>query len=166
MAGSLNKVMLIGNLGKDPEIRAMGNGGKVCSFSIATSESWKDKQSGERRDKTEWHNIVIFNEHLIRVVENYVKKGSKVYIEGALQTRKWTDREGATRYTTEVVLQRFNGELTMLDSRNSGGGGGYGGGQESGGGYNQDNGNSGGSRPASAQEGPTENFDLDDDIPF
>lgn len=165
MAGSLNKVMLIGNLGKDPEVRTMGNGGKVASFSIATSETWKDKQSGERRDKTEWHNIVIFNEHLLRVAENYLKKGSKVYIEGALQTRKWTDREGATKYTTEIVLQRFNGELTMLDSRNSGGGGsqdgGYGGGQS--GGYGD---SGGGGRSASAQEGPKENFDLDDDIPF
>ncbi len=161
MAGSLNKVMLIGNLGKDPEIRSMGNGGKVASFSIATSETWKDKQSGERREKTEWHNIVIFNEHLIRVAENYLKKGSKVYIEGSLQTRKWEDREGVTKYTTEIVLQRFNGELTMLDSRNSGGG--------SGGGYNQDSGyggSSGGSRSASTQEGPKESFDMDDDIPF
>lgn len=167
MAGSLNKVMLIGNLGKDPEIRSMNNGGKIASFSIATSETWKDKQSGERREKTEWHNIVIFNEHLVRVAENYLKKGSKVFIEGALQTRKWEDREGVTKYTTEIVLQRFNGELTMLDSRNSGGG--------SGGGYNQDSGgygggsssgSGGGSRSASSQEGPKENFDMDDDIPF
>ncbi len=159
MAGSLNKVMLIGNLGKDPEIRSMGNGGKVASFSIATSDTWKDKQSGERREKTEWHNIAIFNEHLVRVAENYLKKGSKVYIEGALQTRKWEDREGVTKYTTEIVLQRFNGELTMLDSRNSGGGGG---GYSGGGSSSSD----GGSRSASTQEGPKENFDMDDDIPF
>ncbi|PHR91093.1 MAG: single-stranded DNA-binding protein [Robiginitomaculum sp.] len=163
MAGSINKVILVGNLGSDPEVRSMGNGGKVCNFSLATSESWKDKQSGERREKTEWHRIVIFNENLARVAENYLKKGSKVYIEGALQTRKWTDRDGNDKYTTEVVLQRFRGELAMLDSR--------GGGSEGSGGYNQDSGgygggNGGGSRPASAQEGPKENFDLDDDIPF
>lgn len=163
MAGSINKVILVGNLGSDPEVRSMGNGGKVCNFSLATSESWKDKQSGERREKTEWHRIVIFNENLARVAENYLKKGSKVYIEGALQTRKWTDRDGNDKYTTEVVLQRFRGELAMLDSRGGGseGGGGY---NQGGGSYNQDSG--GGSRPASAQEGPKENFDLDDDIPF
>lgn len=163
MAGSLNKVMLIGNLGKDPEVRSMGNGGKVASFSIATSETWKDKQSGERREKTEWHNIVIFNEHLVRVAENYLKKGAKVYIEGALQTRKWEDREGVTKYTTEIVLQRFNGELTMLDSRNSGGGGAY---NQDSGGYGGGGASSGGSRSASAQEGPKEKFEMDDDIPF
>ncbi|PHR61809.1 MAG: single-stranded DNA-binding protein [Robiginitomaculum sp.] len=148
MSGSLNKVLLIGHLGKDPEIRSMGNGGKVCSFSIATSESWKDKQSGERRDKTEWHNIVIFNEHLIKVVENYVKKGSKIYIEGALQTRKWTDREGNERYTTEVVLQRFNGTLTLLDKRDS-----------------SDNQQGGYGNQSRDHQAPG-NHDLDDDIPF
>ena len=118
MAGSINKVILIGNLGRDPEIRYAQNGNKIANFSVATSESWKDKQSGERREKTEWHRIVVFNEGLATIVEKYVKKGSKVYIEGALQTNKWQDKEtGADRYTTEVVLQGFNSSLTMLDGR-------------------------------------------------
>lgn len=172
MAGSVNKVILIGNLGKDPEIRTFGNGGKVANFSVATSESWRDKQSGERKEKTEWTNVAIFNDGLVGIVEKYVKKGSKVYVEGKLQTRKWQDRDGNDRYTTEVVLQGYGGQLTLLDSRNSqGGGGNYGGG--GGGGYNQDSvayGNQGqqggGQRSASAQEGPKENFDLDDEIPF
>lgn len=160
MAGSVNKVILVGNVGKDPETRTFNNGGKVCNFSLATSETWRDKQSGEKRDKTEWHNVAIFNENLVRVVENYVKKGSKLYIEGQLQTRKWQDRDGNDKYTTEVVLQRFRGELVLLDSRGSGGGysqdrGGYG---------NMDQG--GGSRSASAMEGPKQDFDLDDEIPF
>lgn len=162
MAGSLNKVTLIGNLGNDPEIRSMNNGGKVATLSVATTESWKDKQSGEKREKTEWHRVVIFGDGLVRVAENYLKKGSKIYIEGSLQTRKWQDRDGNDKYTTEVVLQGFGGTLIMLDSRGSGGGGG-------GGGYNQDPGYSqggGGSRSASAQEGPSEKFDMDDDIPF
>ncbi|PHS76766.1 MAG: single-stranded DNA-binding protein [Robiginitomaculum sp.] len=161
MAGSLNKVTLIGNLGNDPEIRSMNNGGKVATLSVATTESWKDKQSGEKREKTEWHRVVIFGDGLVRVAESYLKKGSKVYIEGSLQTRKWQDRDGNDKYTTEVVLQGFGGTLIMLDSRGSGGGGG--------GGYNQDSGYSqggGGSRSASAQEGPSEKFDMDDDIPF
>jgi len=123
MAGSLNKVMLIGNLGKDPEVRTFANGGKVCNFSIATSESWKDRNTGERQEKTEWHNVAIFNEGLAGVAERYLKKGSKVYIEGQLQTRKWTDQSGAEKYTTEVVLQRFRGEMTILDGRGGGGGG-------------------------------------------
>ena len=159
MAGSINKVILVGNVGKDPEIRTFSNGGKVCNFSLATSESWRDKQSGEKRDATQWHNIAIFNENLIKVVESYVKKGSKLYLEGQLQTRKWQDRDGNDRWTTEVVLQRFRGELVMLDGRNSGGGGGY----------NQDQGGysgGGGSRSASAMEGPKEDFELDDEIPF
>ncbi len=159
MAGSINKVILVGNVGKDPETRTFSNGGKVCNFSLATSESWRDKQSGEKRDATQWHNIAIFNENLIKVVENYVKKGSKLYLEGQLQTRKWQDRDGNDRWTTEVVLQRFRGELVMLDGRNSGGGGGY----------NQDQGGysgGGGSRSASAMEGPKEDFELDDEIPF
>jgi len=159
MAGSLNKVTLIGNLGNDPEIRSMNNGGKVATLSVATTESWKDKQSGEKREKTEWHRVVIFGDGLVRVAENYLKKGSKIYIEGSLQTRKWQDRDGNDKYTTEVVLQGFGGTLIMLDSRGSGGGGGY----------NQDPGYSqggGGSRSASAQEGPSEKFDMDDDIPF
>ncbi len=168
MAGSVNKVILIGNVGKDPEIRTFGNGGKVANFSIATSEQWKDKQ-GQRQEKTEWHNIAVFSDGLVGVIERYVKKGSKLYIEGKLQTRKWQDRDGNDKYTTEVVLQGFNGTLTMLDSANSSGGGG---GRSSGGGYNQDSGGygnmdqGGGSRSASAMEGPKEDFDLDDEIPF
>src|SRR5277367_5530037 len=122
MAGSVNKVILVGNLGKDPEIRSTQDGREIANFSIATSESWKDKNTGERKEKTEWHNIVVFNDRLITVIKNYVKKGSKLYIEGALQTRKWTDKDGRDRYTTEVVLQNFNGTLTMLDSKRDGGG--------------------------------------------
>lgn len=169
MAGSVNKVILIGNVGKDPEIRTFGNGGKVANFSIATSEQWKDKQ-GQRQEKTEWHNIAVFSDGLVGVIERYVKKGSKLYIEGKLQTRKWQDRDGNDKYTTEVVLQGFNGTLTMLDSANSSGGGG--GRSSGGGGYNQDSGGygnmdqGGGSRSASAMEGPKEDFDLDDEIPF
>ncbi len=161
MAGSLNKVTLIGNLGNDPEIRSMNNGGKVATLSVATTDSWKDKQSGEKREKTEWHRVVIFGDGLVRVAENYLKKGSKIYIEGSLQTRKWQDRDGNDKYTTEVVLQGFGGTLIMLDSRGGGGGGG--------GGYNQDPGygqGGGGARSASEQKGPAENFDMDDDIPF
>ena len=165
MAGSLNKVMIIGNLGQDPDIRSMQNGGRVCNLSIATSESWKDKNTGERREKTEWHRVVIFNDGLVGVVENYLKKGSKVYIEGSLQTRKWTDQQGVEKYTTEVVLQRFNGELTMLDGRNDSGGGfggsddgGYGGG--SGGGLSGGGQGGGGSAPSSGGS------DFDDEIPF
>ncbi len=163
MAGSVNKVILVGNVGKDPETRSFSNGGKVCNFSLATSETWRDKQSGEKRESTQWHNIAIFNENLVKVVENYVKKGTKLYLEGQLQTRKWQDRDGNDRWTTEVVLQRFRGELVLLDSRGSGGGGG--------GGYDQsrnvsDYSGGGGSRPASAQEGPAESFELDDEIPF
>jgi single-strand DNA-binding protein len=167
MAGSVNKVILIGNVGKDPEIRTFGNGGKVANFSIATSEQWKDKQ-GQRQEKTEWHNIAVFSDGLVGVIERYVKKGSKLYIEGKLQTRKWQDRDGNDKYTTEVVLQGYGGTLTMLDSANSSGGGG----RSSGGGYNQDSGGygnmnqGGGSRSASAMEGPKEDFDLDDEIPF
>ena len=139
-------------------------GARCAIFSLATSESWTDKQSGEKRESTQWHNIAIFNENLIRVVENYVKKGSKLYLEGQLQTRKWQDRDGNDRWTTEVVLQRFRGELVLLDRPGGSGGG-------SGGGYNQDRGGQNynqdtGSRSASAQEGPAEDFDLDDEIPF
>ncbi len=166
MAGSVNKVILVGNVGKDPETRSFSNGGKVCNFSVATSETWKDKQSGEKRESTQWHNIAVFNENLVRVIENYVKKGTKVYLEGQLQTRKWQDRDGNDRWTTEVVLQRFRGELVLLDSRGSGGG--QGGGQ---GVYNQsrnvdDRSSGGGSRSASSQEGPVESFEMDDEIPF
>jgi single-strand DNA-binding protein len=171
MAGSLNKVMIIGNLGADPEIRTFGNGGKVCNLRIATSETWRDKNTGERREKTEWHTVAIFSEGLVRVCEQYLKKGAKVYVEGALQTRKWQDQSGNDRYSTEVVLQGFNGTLTMLDGRSGGGGGDYGGGQsgsggggysggQSGGGYgNQSGGQSGGGQQSS-------NNDLDDEIPF
>jgi single-strand DNA-binding protein len=120
MAGSVNKVILIGNLGKDPEVRRLNSGDQVVNFTLATSENWRDKTSGERKEKTEWHNIVIFNENLGKVVEQYCKKGSKVYVEGQLQTRKWQDKDGNDRYTTEIVLQRFRGELTLLDSRGGG----------------------------------------------
>ena len=170
MAGSVNKVILVGNVGNDPEIRTFGNGGKVANFSIATSENWRDKQSGERKEKTEWHRVAVFNDGLVGVIERYVKKGSKLYIEGKLQTRKWTDNSGQDKYTTEVVLQGYGGNLTMLDGRNDGGGARMGSG---GGGYNQDSvayGNQGqgggGRQSASAMEGPKENFDLDDEIPF
>ena len=120
MAGSVNKVILIGNLGKDPQVRSLNSGEKVVNFSLATSETWRDKATGERKEKTEWHNIVVFNENIGKVVEQYCKKGTKVYVEGQLQTRKWTDQSGAEKYTTEVVLQRFRGELTLLDSRGGG----------------------------------------------
>jgi single-strand DNA-binding protein len=125
MAGSVNKVILVGNLGRDPEIRSTQDGLRIANLSVATSESWRDKSSGERKEKTEWHRVAIFNERLVDIVEKYLKKGSKVYIEGALQTRKWTDNSGQERYTTEVVLQRFRGELTMLDGRAGGGEGGF-----------------------------------------
>ena len=172
MAGSVNKVILVGNLGNDPEIRTFGNGGKVANFSLATSENWRDKQSGERREKTEWHRVAVFGEGLVGVIERYVKKGSKLYIEGKLQTRKWQDRDGNDKYTTEVVLQGPGTTLTMLDSAGSGGGrsgGGSGGGgynQDRGGYGNMDQGGGGGSRSASTMEGPKGDFDLDDEIPF
>ena len=168
MAGSVNKVILIGNLGKDPEIRTLNSGDRVANLRIATSESWRDKSTGERREKTEWHQVVIFNENIVKVAENYLKKGSTVYVEGALQTRKWTDQQGVEKYSTEIVLQKFRGELTMLGGRGDreGAGGGdeyFGGGAESGGGRG---GFSPG--PASRGSGPRENFpaDLDDEIPF
>jgi len=123
MAGSVNKVILIGNLGRDPEVRSFQNGGKVCNLRIATSETWKDKNTGERREKTEWHSVAIFSEGLVRVAEQYLRKGSKIYIEGALQTRKWQDQSGQDRYSTEVLVQGFNGTMQMLDSKGQGGGG-------------------------------------------
>ena len=172
MAGSVNKVIIIGNLGRDPEVRSFQNGGKVCNLRIATSETWKDKQSGERREKTEWHSVAIFQEGLVRIAEQYLKKGSKVYIEGKLQTRKWQDQSGADRYSTEVVLQGFDGVLTMLDGRgenSGGGGGGYGGDNAggSGGSYGGDNGGYGGGGGGSAPSGGSGGrSDLDDDIPF
>lgn len=195
MAGSVNKVILVGNLGKDPEVRSTQNGQKIVNFTLATSESWRDRQSGERREKTEWHRVAVFNPNLAEIAERYLRKGSKVYVEGQLQTRKWTDQSGQERYTTEVVLQQFRGDLTLLDSRGSSGGGGdmgggfggdagYGGdagGFGGGGGYDQ-----GGSRSSGAQGGGRSgggNFgggssggagsgwdappnDLDDEIPF
>jgi single-strand DNA-binding protein len=162
MAGSVNKVTLIGNLGRDPEIRSLQDGNKVANLSVATSENWRDKASGERRERTEWHRVVIFNERLIDVVEKYLKKGAKVYLEGALQTRKWTDQSGAEKYTTEVVLQRFRGELVMLDGRGGGGGSEGGGGElgDEGGGYSGGSSSRGGGGRAPA------GGDLDDDIPF
>jgi single-strand DNA-binding protein len=178
VAGSVNKVILIGNLGKDPEARSMNNGGEVVSFSIATSESWNDKASGEKRDKTEWHNIVIFNENLGRIAKQYLRKGSSVYVEGQLQTRKWTDQSGADRYTTEIVLQRFRGELTLLGGRAEGGGGGNQGGGSRGGddwgndGGNQFSGGGGASRGGGSGGGGSSgggspfDSDLDDDVPF
>ena len=166
MAGSVNKVILVGNLGQDPEIRRTQDGKPIANFSIATSESWRDKNSGERREKTEWHRVVCFNEGLTKVIENYVKKGSKVYIEGQLQTRKWQDQNGVDKYTTEVVLQGFNSTLQMLDSRGGGdGGGNYGGGgggdyggAPSGGGGGQGGGGQGGGFGGGGA--------IDDDIPF
>lgn len=156
MAGSVNKVILIGNLGRDPEVRTFQNGGKVCNLRIATSENWKDRNTGERREKTEWHSVAIFAEPLARVAEQYLRKGSKVYIEGQLETRKWQDQNGQDRYSTEVVLRPYRSELTMLDGRGEGGG--YGGGQ-SGGDYGDPGPQSGGGGGAPAR-------DLDDEIPF
>jgi single-strand DNA-binding protein len=159
MAGSVNKVILVGNLGRDPEVRTLNNGGKVVQLNVATSESWRDRQSGERQERTEWHRVVIFNENLGEIAEKYLRKGSKVYLEGQLQTRKWTDNSGQERYTTEVVLQRYRGELTLLDGRGEGSGGGFGGG----GGREQDSwggGSSGGGSPGGGAG------DLDDEIPF
>ena len=174
MAGSVNKVILIGNLGRDPEVRSFQNGGKVCNLRIATSETWKDRNTGELREKTEWHSVAIFQEGLVRIAEQYLKKGSKVYIEGQLQTRKWQDQSGQDKYSTEVVLQGFGGTLTMLDGRDgggSGGGGNYGGG---GGGYDSgpsDQGGYGGGYDSGPSGGGNDggrgsSRDLDDEIPF
>ena len=183
MAGSLNKVMLIGNLGQDPGVRSFQNGGKVCNLRIATSEQWKDRNTGERQERTEWHTVSIFSEGLVSVAERFLRKGSKVYVEGQLQTRKWQDQNGQDRYSTEVVLRGFNGTLTMLDGPGggqSGGGSGGGGGGSSwnqgggssggngggnGGGWNQ-GGGSGGSSGGSGGGGSNYGDDLDDDIPF
>ncbi|QHQ34517.1 single-stranded DNA-binding protein [Algicella marina] len=161
MAGSLNKVMLIGNLGADPEIRSFQNGGKVCNLRVATSERWRDRNSGENRERTEWHTVAIFNERLADLAQQYLKKGSKVYLEGKLETRKWQDQSGQDRYSTEVVIRNFGGEMTFLDSpQGSGGGGGgsYGGG----GGYS----GGGGGSYGGGQSGPSGGSDLDDEIPF
>ena len=165
MAGSVNKVILVGNLGADPDVRTMQSGDKVVNLSIATSESWKDKNTGERKDKTEWHRVVIFNKGLVTVCENYLKKGAKVYIEGQLETRKWQDQSGQDKYSTEVVLRPFRGELTMLDSRNSGGasGGGFGGGQS----FNDGGSSSYGSGAPAQQQAAAPAIDtMDDEIPF
>jgi single-strand DNA-binding protein len=172
MAGSVNKVILIGNLGRDPEVRSFQNGGKVCNLRIATSENWKDKNTGERREKTEWHSVAIFQEGLVRIAEQYLRKGSKVYIEGQLQTRKWQDQSGQDKYSTEVVLQGYGGTLTMLDGRDGGGvgaapsGGGSGYDNRQDGGYDSgyDSGYSGG--PAQGGGTPAPSRDLDDEIPF
>ncbi len=164
MAGSVNKVILVGNLGKDPEIRFMPDGGKVASFSIATSESWKDKASGERRDKTEWHRISVMNDKLADIIEKYVRKGSKVYVEGQLQTRKWTDNTGQERYTTEVVLGRFRGELTLLDSKSSGASSSD---NDFGGNFDSEPSGPSLSSAPLGSSGPSKKFDeLDDEIPF
>jgi single-strand DNA-binding protein len=168
MAGSVNKVIIVGNLGRDPEVRSFPNGGKVVNLRIATSETWRDKQSGERKERTEWHSVAIFNEALGKIAEQYLKKGSTVYIEGQLETRKWQDQSGADRYTTEVVLRQYRGELTLLGGRDGGGSGGGGGyddrdtggydGGSSGGGYG-----GGGRAPAGGGGGRS---DMDDEIPF
>ena len=164
MAGSVNKVILIGNLGADPEVRDFPSGGKVCNLRVATSETWRDRNSGERRERTEWHRVAIYNENLVRIAQQYLKKGSKVYLEGQLETRKWQDQSGQDRYTTEISLRPYRGELTLLDGRDSGGGGGggfdddrgsYGGGSSGGYGGGSSSGGGGGSRA-----------DLDDEIPF
>lgn len=159
MAGSVNKVILIGNLGRDPEIRTMQSGGRVANLSVATSENWRDKASGERKERTEWHRVVVFNENLVRLCESYLRKGSKVYVEGQIETRKWQDQSGQEKYSTEIVLRPFRGEITMLDSRSGGGGGG---------GF-PDSGGDDGPPPSSGRSGGQPmggGPDLDDDIPF
>lgn len=174
MAGSVNKVIIVGNLGRDPEVRTFQNGGKVCNLRIATSENWKDRNTGERRERTEWHSVAIFSEPLARIAEQYLRKGSKVYIEGQLETRKWQDQNGQDRYSTEVVLRPYRGELTLLDGRGEGGGGqgggsgggfgGGGGGYDDRGGYDEGGyggGSGGGSGPSRAPS-----RDIDDEIPF
>jgi single-strand DNA-binding protein len=169
MAGSINKVILVGNLGRDPEIRSTNDGTRIANLALATSESWRDRNSGERKERTEWHRVVIFNERLVEVVEKYVKKGSKLYIEGALQTRKWTDNAGVEKYSTEIVLQRFRGELTMLDgARGSGGGAAEGGADydDSYMGGDAQRYGSGGSAGGTARTRVPAGGDLDDEIPF
>jgi single-strand DNA-binding protein len=154
MAGSVNKVILVGNLGADPEVRTFQNGGKVCNLSVATSEQWKDRNTGERRERTEWHRVAIFSEPLARIAEQYLRKGSKVYLEGKLETRKWQDQSGQDRYSTEVVLRPYGGELTLLDSRGGGQGDSYGGSM----GYD--------SGPSQGSPAPAPSRDYDDEIPF
>lgn len=159
MAGSVNKVILIGNLGRDPEVRSMQSGDQVCNLAVATSERWKDKQSGEQREKTEWHRVVIFNQPLVRIAEQYLQKGSKIYIEGQLETRKWQDQDGNDKYSTEVVLRPYKGELNMLDSRGGSGAGA----NDFGGGFNQDQ-KAAASSGGGGFEAPSD--EMDDDIPF
>lgn len=181
MAGSVNKVILVGNLGRDPEVRSFQNGGKVVNLRIATSETWRDRNSGERKERTEWHTVAIYNENLAKIAEQYLRKGSTVYIEGALETRKWQDQSGADRYSTEVVLRQFRGELTLLGGRGEGGGGGGGGGYDDRGGYDdygsgsggggQGGGGSrggygGGSGGGQGSGGGGRSSDMDDEIPF
>jgi single-strand DNA-binding protein len=174
MAGSVNKVILVGNLGADPEIRTLSSGDRVANLRLATSETWRDRTSGERKEKTEWHRVVIFNDNLVKVAESYLRKGSTVYIEGAIQTRKWADASGVEKYSTEIVLQKFRGELTMLGGRGDGAGagapagGGYDEGYAGGGGGGGGNFGGGGGAPRSQPSGPRESFsaDLDDEIPF
>jgi single-strand DNA-binding protein len=165
MAGSVNKVILVGNLGKDPEIRRTQDGRPIANLSIATSETWRDKGTGERKEKTEWHRVVIFNEGLCKVAEQYLKKGAKVYIEGQLQTRKWTDQNNVERYSTEVVLQNFSSTLTMLDRAGGGGSGGFGS-DDSGGDFGSGGPSGGAPRRAVAAGAGARNSDMDDDIPF
>jgi single-strand DNA-binding protein len=175
MAGSVNKVIIVGNLGRDPEVRSFPSGGKVVNLRIATSETWRDKATGERKERTEWHSVAIFNEALGKIAEQYLRKGSTVYIEGQLETRKWQDQSGADRYTTEIVLRQFRGELTLLGGRDSGGGSGGGapddrggyddmGSGASGGGYSRGGGAGGGGRPSGGGGGGRS--DMDDEIPF
>lgn len=168
MAGSVNKVILVGNLGQDPEVRNFPNGGKVANLRIATSETWKDRNSGERRERTEWHTVAIYSEPLVRVVEQYLRKGSKVYVEGQLETRKWQDQQGNDRYSTEIALRPFRSELHMLDGRGAGGGGGASGGSSGGsfGRNDYDDGGYGGSSNQSSQSGGPSRPDFDDEIPF
>ena len=177
MAGSVNKVILVGNLGKDPEVRSTQDGSKIVNLTLATSETWNDRASGERKERTEWHRIVIFNDRVADVAERFLKKGAKIYVEGSLQTRKWTDQQGQERYTTEVVIGRFNGQLTMLDGRSGGEAGGFGGGAESGSGAGytpRERAPAAAARPAAAggarSGGPSwdapKGGDLDDEIPF
>jgi single-strand DNA-binding protein len=178
MAGSVNKVIIVGNLGRDPEVRSFQNGGKVVNLRIATSETWRDRNSGERKERTEWHSVAIFSEPLAKIAEQYLKKGSKVYIEGALETRKWQDQSGQDRYTTEIVLRPYRGELTLLDGRDGGGGGGtddrggyddYGSGPSGGGGGSRGGyggGSSSGGFGGGASGGGGRATDMDDEIPF
>ncbi len=173
MAGSVNKVIIVGNLGRDPEVRSFQNGGKVVNLRIATSESWRDRTSGERKERTEWHSVAIFSEPLAKIAEQYLRKGSKVYIEGALETRKWQDQSGQDRYSTEIVLRPFRGELTLLDGRGEGGGGGseggsggYGGSRDQGSYGGGAAGGSGGSRDQGGYGSGGRSTDFDDEIPF